>query len=220
MQQHAEKRRVLIIDDHPIMRQGLQQCLEQEQDLSVCGQLESGNNAISRIQDTNPDLLIVDISLPDENGISLLKRVRAKYPNLRSLVLSMHDETLYAERALRAGANGYVMKQQPADVLLQAIRKVLDGEVYLSDKMSSMLVNRLVGAERKTGKIGVDRLSDRELEVFQLIGAGVKTRDIAEKLNVSVKTVETHRSRIKEKMNLPSSTELVHYAVNWVKSDS
>lgn len=220
MQQYMEKRKVMIVDDHPIMRQGLQQCLDQESDLSVCAELESGKGLDSAIEQSDPDLLIVDISLPDENGISLLKRMRSKFPKLRSLVLSMHDETLYAERALRAGANGYVMKQQSADVLIQAIRKVLGGEVYLSEKMSSMLVNRLVGAERKTAKVGVDRLSDRELEVFQMIGSGVKTRDIADKLNVSIKTVETHRSRIKEKMNLASSTELVHYAVNWVKSDS
>lgn len=218
MQKQTKKRKVLIIDDHPIVRQGLQQCLDQEDDLKVCGQLESGENALSTIEKTSPDLLIVDISLPDGNGISLLKKIRAQFPKIPSLVLSMHDESLYAERALRAGAKGYVMKQQPADTLLLAIRKVLDGEIYLSEKMSNILVNRLVGADRRSEKLGVEGLSDRELEVFQLIGKGIKTRDIATKLNVSVKTVETHRARIKEKIGLGSSTELVHYAVNWAQS--
>ena len=218
--QLPEKRKVLIIDDHPIVRDGLKQCLNQEDDLVVCGLLEDEHAALQTISETRPDLVIVDLSLKDSSGINLLKDIMAKFPDQCCLVLSMHDETIYAERSLQAGARGYVMKQESADILLQAIRKVLQGGIYLSGQMSDVVINRMAGSGKGKGKTGIDALSNRELEVFELIGNGVATRKISEKLNISVKTVETHRARIKDKLSIQNSTELVHYAVNWIKQDT
>ena len=216
--QLPEKRKVLIIDDHPIVRDGLKQCLDQEDDLVVCGMLEDERSALQTIGETRPDLVIVDLALKDSSGINVLKEIKATFPDLYCLVLSMHDETIYAERSLQAGARGYVMKQESADILLQAIRKVLQGDIYLSGQMSDVVINRMAGNGK--GKTGIDALSNRELEVFELIGNGVATRKISEKLNISVKTVETHRARIKDKLGIQNSTELVHYAVNWIKQDT
>jgi len=216
--QLPEKRKVLIIDDHPIVRDGLKQCLDQEDDLVVCGMLEDERSALQTIGETRPDLVIVDLALKDSSGINVLKEIKATFPDLYCLVLSMHDETIYAERSLQAGARGYAMKQESADILLQAIRKVLQGDIYLSGQMSDVVINRMAGNGK--GKTGIDALSNRELEVFELIGNGVATRKISEKLNISVKTVETHRARIKDKLGIQNSTELVHYAVNWIKQDT
>lgn len=212
------KHRILLIDDHPIVREGLRQCLDQEEDLEVCGQLEDGREIVSAISTNHPDLVIIDISLKESNGLSLTRKIKSHFPELPCLVLSMHDETIYAERALRAGAQGYIMKQEPAETLLKAIRKVLGGDIYLSSKMSEIVVNRLVNSGRPSSKSGVEGLSNRELEVFQLIGDGRSTREIADRLNVSIKTIETHRARIKDKIGVKTSNELVHYAVNWGQS--
>ena len=207
------KFRIFIVDDHPILRQGLAQLLAQEKDLIICGQFEDAAHVPHAIDGPVGVLAIVDISLKGSSGIELLKNIKAQYPGLLVLILSMHDESLYAERALRAGASGYIMKQDPPDQVLVALRKVLSGEIYLSEKMSSKLMHQLVsGRVTESGSL-MERLSDRELEIFGLIGQGRGTRQIAEQLHLSVKTVESHRAHIKEKLNLKSATELVHRAI-------
>jgi DNA-binding NarL/FixJ family response regulator len=206
-------RRIMIVDDHPIMREGLVQLLAQEQDLVVCGQYEEASRAFDAIPALKPDVAIVDLSLKGSNGIELIKNIKANYPKMLVLVLSMYDESLYAERVLRAGAAGYVMKQEATEKVLSALRHVLTGGIYLSDKMSAKFMHQLVGGKALTGGSLVERLSDRELEVFGLIGQGRGTRQIAEQLHLSVKTIESHRAHIKEKLNLKSATELVHRAI-------
>ena len=205
--------KILIVDDHPILREGLAQLIDQQNDLSVCGQFEEADSAFAAIGQLKPDLALVDISLKGSSGVELLKNIKAKYPKLLVLVLSMHDESLYAERVLRAGASGYIMKQEATEKVLEAIRKVLAGEIFLSEKMSTKFMHQLVGGRNAAGGSFMDRLSDRELEVFGLIGQGRGTRDIAEQLHLSVKTIESHRAHIKEKLNLKNATELVHRAI-------
>lgn len=205
--------RIVIVDDHPILRQGLAQLIDQEKDLSICGQFEEASTAFDSISSLKPDLALVDISLKGSSGVELLKNIKAHYPKMMVLVLSMHDESLYAERVLRAGASGYIMKQEASEKVLEAIRKVLAGEIYLSEKMSAKLMHQLIGGRpNATGSL-MERLSDRELEVFGLIGQGRGTREIAEQLHLSVKTIESHRAHIKEKLNLKNATELVHRAI-------
>jgi DNA-binding NarL/FixJ family response regulator len=208
--------RVFIVDDHPIVRQGLAQLLEQEEDLTVCGEAPSAKAALESIEKTHPDIAIVDILLKDLNGIELVKKIKAQWSDLLVLVMSMHDESLYAERALRAGARGYIMKEEATDKMLTAIRKVLQGDIYLSDEMVSRILHRLADG-KKEGSL-LDRLSDRELEVFHLIGEGLGTRQIAERMNVSVKTIESYRAHIKDKLKLSASTEVVRQAVQWVQN--
>lgn len=205
--------KILIVDDHPILRKGLAQLIEQQNDLSICGQFEEADAAFAALGQLKPDLALVDLSLKDSSGVELLKNIRASYPKLLVLVLSMHDESLYAERVLRAGASGYIMKQEASEKVLQAIRKVLAGEIFLSEKMSAKFMHQLVGGRSAAGRSFMDRLSDRELEVFGLIGEGRGTREIAEQLHLSVKTIESHRAHIKEKLNLKNATELVHRAI-------
>lgn len=207
------KRSVLIIDDHPIVRQGLAQLINQEPDLVVTGQAASAKDAVSMIESSPPDIAIVDISLDDRSGIDLIKELRTDHPTLLVLALSMHDESLYAERALRAGAKGYIMKQEATEKVMTAIRKVLDGQVYVSDKMAARLLDHFVSAKPNEEDSPLSRLSDRELEIFSLIGRGLGTREIASKLFLSVKTVEAHREHIKDKLKLKSGTELVRMAV-------
>jgi DNA-binding NarL/FixJ family response regulator len=209
---HKEPRRILIVDDHPIMRQGLAQLINHEDDLTICGQFEDANKALNAIPALKPDIAIIDISLRGTSGIELVKNIKVHHPKLLMLVLSMHDETIYAERVLRAGAVGYIMKQEASDKVLHAIRHVLQGEIYLSEKMSTKLMHQLIAGRGGTGSL-IDRLSDRELEVFGLIGEGRGTREIAEQLHLSVKTVESHRAHIKEKLDLKNATELVHRAI-------
>jgi len=207
------KYKIMLVDDHPILRQGLAQLINEEKDMVVCGQFEEASKALDAIGSLKPDAAIVDISLKGSSGIELLKNIKVQYPKLLVLVLSMHDESLYAERALRAGASGYIMKQEATDQVLGALRKVLNGEIYLSEKMSSKLMHQLVsGRGMDTGSL-MERLSDRELEIFGLIGEGRGTRQIAEQLHLSVKTIESHRAHIKEKLNLKNATELVHRAI-------
>ncbi len=216
----AKKSKILIVDDHPIMRRGLAELINLEEDLIVCGEAGTIRSALESIKTLSPDVALVDLSLKDESGLELIKDIKARFPAVRILVLSMHDETFYAERVLRAGAKGYVMKQQATDQVLSAIRKILTGEVFLSDAVSSKILRNFTG--EKTGKAGfsVDRLSDRELEVFRLIGTGVGTRQIAQQFSRSVKTIETYREHIKQKLDLKDSTELTQTAIRWMQSQA
>jgi DNA-binding NarL/FixJ family response regulator len=209
----SSKKRVFLVDDHPIVRQGLAQLIDNESDLAVIGQGEDAYGSLRAIRECNPDLVLVDVSLKDSDGIELLKEIKSQSPELPVLVVSMHDESLYAERALRAGAGGYVMKQEPPATLLAAVRSVLAGKVYVSDKMSAQLLQRMVGGKKRTGGLPMDRLTDRELEIFRMIGSGNSVKDIADKLFLSVKTVEAHREHIKEKLNIDSSAELLRFAI-------
>ena len=209
---------ILIVDDHPMMRQGLAALINNEPDLAVCGETESSGQAMDAIALRKPDLVITDITLPDKSGLELIKDIQAMHPGLRVLVVSMHDESLYAERVLRAGGRGYVMKQEGGKRLMEGIRRVLAGDVYVSDKMSKRILEIFTGQRSTSSGSPVERLTDREFEVFQLIGEGKATRDIAGKLHLSVKTVEVHRLHIKEKLELKTSAELIHFAVRWVES--
>jgi DNA-binding NarL/FixJ family response regulator len=209
-------KRVLIVDDHPMMREGLAQLINNEVDLKVAAEAENAAQAMSVIGGHKFDLILLDLSLPDRNGLELIKDIQALKPGSQILVVSMHDEELYAERVLRAGGRGYVMKQEGGKILLLAIRQVLNGQVYVSDKMSAQILEMFSG-RRTASTSPVERLSDREFEVFQLIGKGRGTRDIAEHLHLSVKTVEVHRANIKQKLKLKTATDLVRQAVRWVE---
>lgn len=212
------KRTILIVDDHPIVRQGLAQLINQEKDLEVCGQAEDAHEAMQAIRELNPDMVIVDIALKDTSGMELIKDLKIQYPNLPVLTLSMHDEAVYGERALRAGAKGYIMKQEAIDKVVTAIRRVLAGEVYVSSSMASKMVSKFVGGGTRTTGSPADALSDRELEVFRMIGEGYGTREMAEKLHLSVKTIETYRAHIKDKLGLQDTNELLRSAIRWVNA--
>jgi len=214
------KIRVLLIDDHPILRRGLAQLINQEADLTVCGEAEDAPKAFELVGTLRPDVAVVDISLKSGNGIELIKNVKARYPELAMLVLSMHDESLYAERALRAGGLGYIMKEEAIEQVLVAIRRVLTGEIFLSDKMKSKMLQQLANGRTKTIVSPIEHLTDRELEVFRLIGEGHSTRQIAGELHLSVRTVEAYREYIKAKLNLKNSTELVQHAFHWVHHEA
>ena len=209
------KSKVLIVDDHPVVRQGLALLINRETDLAVCGDAEEGASALRRIDELNPDLVIVDISLHGPDGLDLLKNIRAKRPNLPVLILSMLDESLYAERALHAGANGYIMKQEATERVLIAIRRILAGDIYVSDRMASRILQRFAGGIESRELTPVEQLTDRELEVFRLIGEGHGTREIAETLHLSIKTVESYQAHIKDKLSLRNARELVQRAVQW-----
>jgi DNA-binding NarL/FixJ family response regulator len=211
----APKRRVLLVDDHPIVRQGLTEMVNHEEDLSVCGTAEDMNQALEQIERLKPDLVVLDISLKGSNGIEVLKDIKVRLPKTVVLMLSMHDETLYAVRALRAGAAGYVMKQEPADRVLDSMRRVLSGEIALSQSMEKTMMKQLFGGRADHTGSPLEDLSDRELEVFRLIGKGCSTRQIAEELHRSIKTIESHRAHIKEKLNLKNAMELVQHAIQW-----
>jgi DNA-binding NarL/FixJ family response regulator len=212
----VEKRRVLIVDDHPVFRHGITAMINAEPDLSVCGEAGSAPAALDAMRRLQPDIALVDISLPGTNGIELLKSMRAEFPKMPMLVVSMHDESLYALRALRAGALGYVMKAEALDLILTAIRKVLQGEPFLSPKFSDKLVFKAIRSIDEGLGSPVDKLSDRELEVLNLMGRGFGAQDIANELHLSVKTIETHRAHIKEKLGFSDSKEMVRFAIEWV----
>jgi DNA-binding NarL/FixJ family response regulator len=205
--------RIMLVDDHPVLREGLAQLINHESDLTVCGQYGDAARAFAAIPEVRPDLAIIDLSLKGGSGLELVKNGRASHPKLLILVLSMYDESLYAERVLRAGAAGYIMKQEAGEKILDAIRHVLNGGIYLSEKMSAKLMHQLIGGKPREGASVLEHLSDRELEVFGLIGQGKGTRQIAEQLHLSVKTIESHRAHIKEKLNLKDANELVHTAI-------
>lgn len=213
-------KKIIVVDDHPIVRQGLENLINHESDLSVCGQAEDAHQAMKAIKMLNPDMIIVDISLKEKNGLELIKDINTQYPSLPILALSMHDETLYAERVLRAGAKGYIMKQQATENVIKAIRKVLSSQLYVSDRMTIRMMHKLVRGKLEMGTSATDCLSDRELEVFLLIGKGHGTRQIAERLHLSIKTIETYRAHIKEKLNLAGAAELLQYAIHWVKGQN
>lgn len=212
------KDKVIIVDDHPIVREGLENLINQESDLEVCGQASDANQAMKVIMALNPDTVIVDICLKEKNGLELIKDIKVLYPNLPILALSMHDESLYAERVLRAGAKGYIMKHQATENVVKAIRKVIRGQLYISDKMTEKIMSKLVDKKTEADDSPIDCLSDRELEVFLLIGKGYGTRQISKDLYLSVKTIETYRAHIKEKLNLIDAAELLQYAIQWVKN--
>jgi DNA-binding NarL/FixJ family response regulator len=216
----VKKKQVYLVDDHPIVRQGLIKLIEQEDGLEVCGESGSVAAALLALKTVSPDVILVDISLEDSNGLELIKMVEDLGMQIPMLVLSMHDESLYAEHALRAGASGYVMKQAASNTLIQAIEKVLDGEIYVSKTMSSHMLKMAFRTGSEDTRTGTETLSLRELEVFELIGRGNSTREIAEQLHLSVKTIETYRAHIKEKLQLRSGTELMQRAIHWVENDS
>jgi DNA-binding NarL/FixJ family response regulator len=212
--------RVLIVDDHPILRQGVTKLINQEKDMNVCAEAGDVQKALEAIEQQKPDVAVLDISLNGASGIELLKDIKVRFPKLPVLILSMHDEVIYAPRALRAGASGYVMKQEGPEKVITALRTILNGQVYLSEKMGARMLSQLAGGRSNLAASPVEQLSDRELEVFTLIGQGHGTRAISEKLHLSVKTIESHRAHIKEKLNLKNSTELVHHAIQWAQSES
>ena len=211
------KKKVVIVDDHPLFRERLAQLINHELDMEVTGEAESAKDAIQQIRNASPDLAIVDITLNESSGLELIKSIRALSIGMPVLVLSMHEESLYAERALRAGATGYITKNQAADEVILAIRRVLAGEVYLSEKMTSGFLKSLTATGVKGIARAFDRITDRELEVLDLIGRGHTTRQIADKLQLGVATVDTYRARIKEKMNFRNAAELQHFAIRWVR---
>ena len=211
-----KKQRVLLVDDHPLVCEGLAQRINEESDMEVCGQAQNAHAALEAIEKLQPHVAVIDISLGKGNGIELIKDIKVRHPFLPALVLSMHDETLYAERSLHAGAKGYVMKQEDTSIVLRAIRQVLQGQIYLSEKVKEGIVNRVSGNMPK-GEITSlsQQLSDREFEVFQLIGDGYGTNEIAERLHLSMKTVASHRENIKRKLNLNTTDELTRRAIHW-----
>ena len=213
------KRTVFVIDDHPIVREGLTQLINREPDLTVCGTAEDIYEALKAMQTLKPDIALADISLKGADGIELIKNLKIRMPALPVLVLSIHDESIYAPRALRAGARGFIMKQEATENVLLALRRVLSGEIYLSKRMANKMLQQFVGASGTAQKFSIDRLSDRELEVFRLIGQGHGTRRIAEELRLSVKTVESYREHIKEKMTLSDASELVQHAIQWLQRE-
>jgi DNA-binding NarL/FixJ family response regulator len=209
---------VLIVDDHPVMRYGLTQLIESEGDLEVCGEAGTATEAFGAVGSLKPDLVLIDLTLPDKSGLELIKEIKAHHEETDVLVVSMHDETLYAERALRAGARGYIMKEAAAENLIDAIRRVIEGRIYVSEKMAAHLLELISGQAGKAATSPLERLTDREFEVFQLIGAGRGSRNIADQLHVSVRTIDAHRAHIKEKLGLADGNALMRYAVRWVET--
>jgi DNA-binding NarL/FixJ family response regulator len=213
--QTITKKRILVVDDHPVVRQGLALLINREPDMVACGEAEEAMGAMHVLASAKPDVLIVDISLNGPDGLDLLKSIRTTHPILPVLILSMHDESIYAERALRAGANGYIMKQEATEKVLVAVRRILSGEIYVSDRIASKMLKHYITGPGTLRNSSIADLSDRELEVFRLIGEGHGTRQIAEELHLSIKTVESYQAHIKEKLSLRSSRELMQHAIQW-----
>ena len=211
-----DAKRIVIVDDHPLFRKGLEELIHSDGSFAVCGEAGNASEGIDVIRQLNPDLAIVDLSLPGANGIELIKNIRAEFPKLPILVLSMHDESLYALRALRAGAEGYVMKHEAMANVIQAIREVFNGRPYLSPAMAAQVITKFAHRNAEGAADPVERLSDRELEILQLIGKGDDVHQIAKLLHLSPKTVETHRAHIKEKLQLKNAREVARFAVQWV----
>ena len=214
----ALQHRILLVDDHPIMRQGLVQLIDHEPDLKVVGEADNAAEAMNLIPKIKPNLILTDITMPGKNGVEFIKDLKAIYPDIEVLVLSMHDESLYAERVLRAGGRGYVMKHEGGKNLISAIRKVVHGQIFISEKMASRILEIFSGHRSETKSSNVEGLSDREFEIFQMLGKGLSTREIADQLHLSVKTVEVHRVNIKAKLKIKTAPELIRHAVRWVES--
>lgn len=214
----SSKKRIYIVDDHPLMRKGMAMTLQLDVEFDVCGQAESAEEALNEIFDLKPDVVVIDISLPGMNGLELLKTLLSQKPEMLILIVSRHDEELYAERAIRAGAKGYLMKLEAGDTLVTAVKQILNDGIYLSNKISSKLIMKMASGKNPGDQSPLEILSDRELEVFELTGKGETTKNIAQRMHVSVKTVETYRARIKEKMQLESNNDLIRKAVQWVES--
>ena len=215
----ARQKRIVIIDDHPMMREGLTQLIGGQPDLAVCGEAGDAAEGLAKVRETAPDIVLADITLPGRNGLELIKDLQAMAPEVAVLVLSMHDESLYAERVLRAGGRGYIMKQEGGKRILEAIRQVAEGRIFLSQKMSALILESFSGHRAGGGDSGVGALTDREFEVFHLIGQGLSAKEMAKKLNLSAKTVDVHRANIKAKLKLRSVGELIRYAVRWSESE-
>ena len=214
------KRRVMLVDDHPMTREGLAAIINRQADLEVCCQAGNPAEAMSALSGSKPDLMVTDMTMPGRSGIEFLKDVHAMRPGLPMLVLSMHDELLYAERALRAGARGYLMKDAGSAKVLEVIRVVLSGQSYVSPQMSARILDVMTGHRPRGSTSPIEKLSDREFEVFQLLGSGKSTKEVARDLNLSPKTVDVHRGRIKEKLQLKDATSLIHHAVRWVETQA
>ena len=213
----ARKFGILIVDDHPLVRERLGDVINREKDMEVCGEAEERFQAIELINQAPPDLAIIDITLKNSDGLELIKDIHARWPKLPMLVVSMHDESLYAERVLRAGARGYITKQEATRNILLAIRRILDGHIYLNERVATQILTRIAspGAHSSTNLRPTDMLADRELQVFELTGRGLNARQIADRLHIGTKTVETYRARIREKLNLKDGTELLQLAITW-----
>ena len=207
--------RILLVDDHPLVRERLAEIINREPDLTVCGEAEDRDEAITAIPAKRPHLVIVDLTLKNSDGLELIKDIRSRWPNLRMLVVSMHDELLYAERAIRAGALGYITKQEATRNILVAIRRVMEGIIYLNEKIASHIITRLTAHPGTVAATPAELLSDRELQVFDLIGRGLNTGEIADRLHVVVKTIETYRARIREKLKLKNPSDLLQSAISW-----
>ena len=211
--------KIIIIDDHPLMRKGLALTLESETGLQVVGQAEDAEAGLEMVENLKPDLVIVDISLPGMSGLEMIKHLTVVHPEIKTLVVSRHDEILYAERAIRAGAKGYVMKLVAGEVIVKAVRRILNGGIYVSEDINERLLMGMASGRSTLSQSPLDVLSDRELEVFESIGRGLATREIAERLHLSVKTVESYRARIKTKLNLQTAAEVMQHAVQWVENE-
>jgi DNA-binding NarL/FixJ family response regulator len=217
---HSQKlparKRILVVDDHPMTREGLRGVINREPDFTVCGEAANANQAIEAVQKLAPDLVLTDITLPGKSGLELVKDLKAIQPLLKILSISMHEESLYAERMLRAGANGYITKQEPAEELVRAIRMVFDGHIYVSKEVSEGVLRRFSGQPRSS-RSPIEILTDREFEIFQLLGKGAAAKEIAGQLHVSAKTVAVHNANIRKKLNLGNSSQLIRFAVQWEK---
>ncbi len=211
------KTKILIVDDHPMMREGLGHLIANEPDLTICGEAEESTQAMRQIEEFRPDLVLSDLTLPGKSGLEMIKDIQTQYPEIKVLVISMHDEELYTERVLKAGARGYVMKQEGGKRILEGIRTVLRGEIFVSAKMSSKLLQMISGGTNRGKDNPLKNLTDREFEIFNLIGAGLSTAEISTKINISVKTVEVHRANVKAKLGLRSAAELLRYSVRWTE---
>ncbi len=215
------RKRIVLVDDHPLVREGLAALIRATPDLVVTGEVGSAAETLQLLETETPDLILLDLGLPGANGIELLKDVHVRYPQIRVLVLSMHEESVYAERVLRAGGQGYIMKHEPGETIVEAIRCVLRGELYVSPNIATRMVKLFVGCKQGIDtRTSIEQLSDRELQVYTHIGNGMSTQEVAEHLHLSVKTIQTYREHIKRKLGLRNATDLVHHATHWVEAEN
>jgi DNA-binding NarL/FixJ family response regulator len=214
----GEKKRVILVDDHPLLRRGLAQLINQERDMMICGEAEDAATGLAMIQAMKPDVAVTDITLPDKNGIDLVKDILIRAPGTLVLVLSMHDEAVYAERVLKAGARGYVSKGESPTRVIEGIRRLVEGKIFISDKLSGRILQKFAGGGGGAKEFTVDNLSDREFEILGLIGSGMQATEIAEKLHLSVKTIDAHRENMKRKLRCVDAAELRKYAIRWAQT--